>query len=318
MPLSASDVEDWKLISDAEVGGKTWGSVTLTESSEIVSLAGEETGNGTSNQEGKVYTLVIEGELHDLSVDLAPKRTWWQRRALQKEKEKQEKLRIESIAQGRDDFDDNVKEEPQSVSGYCTAISPVLEPALNLTEFKYFALKVRTCGRADLKWLFHVYPGSRIATGDIWSALLPPPTQVDLRSSKELYLPMDDLVQMRNGFPKMYQSTLLSHCIQNFGFGVTGPPGPFRLELQYIEARTEKYQREVLQREGRDLPPLLYWEEEADRLAAEAKMAELGEAERSFSRRVNDRADWKAQEQGRSEAEGRDAEAAKADQKADQ
>jgi len=133
-------------------------------------------------------------------------------------------------------FAESRKDEPErTVNGFCSIFTPPFRPFADLSQFDYLALNVQTCGRP---YMFGVRVNFMI-DNCIYQAGIKP--DVVPRPMHELYIPMDAMIKTRNGRRMKVQTPLPRNEVESFGFVVTGPSGPFRLELECIEARSHLY-----------------------------------------------------------------------------
>lgn len=157
-------------------------------------------------------SIVFEGELHGLESRKRPKDPWW--------------TPNKSKRGGN---------EPPLLNGYAALVTPPRK--INVDPMEIFTLSLKTCGR---EYFFNVIPDSHFIDNDIY--------QVKLLSEDnpspglhERWVEMDSFLATSGGFSKFYQVPFAKESIKGFSFGIQGQQGPFRLELEWIEARLQDY-----------------------------------------------------------------------------
>jgi hypothetical protein len=123
------------------------------------------------------------------------------------------------------------------INGFAAVIFPPFPyPDMDLEWFDFLALRLRTDGR---RYIFNVR-----ARESTWSSTAGYIWQSQLRAESpprpylhKMEVRMENFVCTQHGRAKNFGSPLPRERVESFGFSVTGPPGPFELEVELIEAR---------------------------------------------------------------------------------
>jgi hypothetical protein len=119
---------------------------------------------------------------------------------------------------------------PGFVHGFCAIISPDFEwPDLNLSNYHYLSCRMRVDNR---RYLFNIRCNERIP--HVYQSLLRNPHEIS--EFQKLEVKLANMVCTLNGRAKNIQTALPSRDIQSFGLSISGPEGPFQLELESITA----------------------------------------------------------------------------------
>jgi len=119
------------------------------------------------------------------------------------------------------------------IQGFAACISSRYEwPDLDLSEYDFLSMQVRTDGRP---YIFNVRCRDSISSsrGFIYQARIKEETP---RPMHKLEIRLENFICTYNGRMKSYASPMPTDRIESFGFSLTGPAGPFELELESITA----------------------------------------------------------------------------------
>lgn len=196
-----SALEDWRVVSDQEAGGKSFATVRFSK------VKCDEDPSGWRK------TIVFEGVLHGIKKEFRPKAKdpWF----VSPEKEEDKEL---------------------IVDGYAAFMSPQILNDINVDPFEIFTLKMRSCGK---KYFFNVAPENSFWDDDLYQALIGP-DENPVPDMHERWVDMQDLTQTVAGQVKGFYSESLNEEVSFFSIGVEGR-GPFRFELEFIEGRMKDY-----------------------------------------------------------------------------
>jgi len=151
------------------------------------------------------------------------------------------------------------------INGFAAVILPPFpRPDLDLEWFDFLALRLRTDGR---RYIFNVRAHNSVlqnTNGYIWQSQL---RAESLRPMHKKEVRLENFMCTQHGRAKNFGSPLPRERIESFGFSVTGPPGPFELELELVEARCGVPEFEL-------------------RAEWEARQAQLAERERRIGERI--------------------------------
>lgn len=119
------------------------------------------------------------------------------------------------------------------VHGFASFTSPPFAvPDLDCDRYDFISMRVRTDGR-PYKFNVRCREHPTRGHGIMYQGRIAEETP---RPMHKLEVRFKYLLCMQNGRPRPFDFEIPKHCIQSFGFSVTGPPGPFELELEYIAA----------------------------------------------------------------------------------
>lgn len=139
------------------------------------------------------------------------------------------------------------RDDRAPINGFAALILPAFAyPDLNLEFFDFLAMQVRTDGRS---YIFNVRARDGIfdqAAGLVWAARIKAETP---RPMHKLEVRFENLLCTEHGRPRQFGTALPKGRIESFGFSVTGPPGPFELEIEGLWAQcgTPDFERKALE-----------------------------------------------------------------------
>ena len=141
------------------------------------------------------------------------------------------------------------------LSGFSSITSPTYRfPDLNLTPYTHLAFRLRTDGRP---YTLSIRCHERLPL--VYQARIPPHSAERPTHWKEIRL--DHFLTTFQGQMQTLQFSLPRARIANWGLSVTGPPGPFAIEIERVEARRglAEYEKAGMKEDER------VWREEEER-----------------------------------------------------
>ena len=166
------------------------------------------------------------------------------------------------------------------VSGFSSLTSPTYKfPDLNLTPYTHLAFRIRTDGRP---YTLSIRCHERLPL--VYQARIPPHSQQRPTHWKEIRF--DHFLTTFQGQMQTLQFSLPRARIASWGLSVTGPPGPFWVELERVEARRglAEYEKAGMNEDER-----IWREEEERRSRGEKFLWWLDDSERAALERFSNR-----------------------------
>lgn len=120
------------------------------------------------------------------------------------------------------------------INGFAAFISPLFEyPDLDLERYDFITMNVRTDGRP---YIFNIRcrEGLSSSHGNVYQARLKAEVP---RPMHKMEIRFENMICTQSGRMRSWGTSMPKDRIESFGFSVTGPPGPFELELELIAAQ---------------------------------------------------------------------------------
>ena len=165
------------------------------------------------------------------------------------------------------------------INGFSSLTSPTYKfPDLNLTPYTHLAFRIRTDGRP---YTLSIRCHERLPL--VYQARIP---HSQPRPTHWKEIRFDHFLTTFQGQMQTLQFSLPRARVASWGLSVTGPPGPFWLELERVEARRGLTEFE---KAGMDEDERVWREEEERRSRGEKFLWWLDDTERAMLERFNKR-----------------------------